>query len=126
MAGEDVPIWERFLDVRGGEFVGFVYDARVGLGIPAPEGTSPELVKAQFDNTAKRIDAIGVRIGEVWIIEVRQRFGLSSIGQILGYSVLAADELPGDLGRRIVIVTDNMGRDEKTITDVLGIEVIVV
>jgi len=126
MAGEDVPIWERFLDLRGPEFIGFVYDARVGQGIAPPPGMSPELIKVQFDNTAKRIDAIGVRSGELWIIEVRRRFGLSSIGQVLGYTVLAADDLPAELSRRVVIVTDNMGRDEKTITDKLGIEVVVV
>lgn len=126
MAGEDVPIWERFLDLRAGDFIGFVYDARVGKGIAPPPGLGPELVKMQFDVTSKRIDAIGVRSEELWLIEVRRRFGLSSIGQVLGYAVLLREELDSDRQVKVVIVTDNMGRDEELISRKLGIEVVVV
>jgi len=90
MLEEDYPVWERFLDQFGHMFERFYYDVRVGG--PDPKTISPELKWGMmyYRLQAKRIDAIGEKKNEIWIIEVASRPGLRAVGQITSYVTLWA------------------------------------
>jgi hypothetical protein len=107
MAVNDVPIWERWLQIHAGEFDGFQYDVRVGRGRPAPAGFAPEFQKDIRDLTRLRIDAIAIKGPTAALIEVKQAAGASALGQILTYRELYADEPGALIVVGILIVTDN-------------------
>ena len=108
----EVPLWERFLSEHQEYFDSFSYDVHVGEGIPA-NPLWPENIKAMAKYvTQKRIDAVGYRKGEVWIIEVKPDAGLSAIGQLLSYKELYIKK-HGELKKiYLACVTDNITPDE--------------
>jgi len=88
MLREDYPIWERFLDKFGRDFLHFYYNVRVGGQENTDPDISDEVKRAWWAATAKRIDAIGEKEKEIWIIEVTNRPGFRATGQILTYQFL--------------------------------------
>ncbi len=123
MAVNDVPIWERWLELHASEFEGFDYDVRVGRGRNAPASFSPEFRKDITDLTQMRIDAVAVQSGLIDIIEVKQNAGASAIGQVLTYKELYEDSPEALLIRRLVIVTDNPHPDLVRAAEKLGVVV---
>ena len=112
MLAEDQPVWDRFLEQYADLFLHFFYDTRVGGQINLDPAISPQIADMWYNTTAKRIDALGEREKEIWIIEVAQRPSLRAVGQILSYyslwlldplikkpiiNVLVADTLDVDL-----------------------------
>lgn len=88
MLPEDVPVWERFLDMNPTLFERMYYDVRVGGVVPDP-GLGDEKMRRMFwQNTAKRLDALGVLKDEIWIIEVAANPGLRAVGQLNTYMAL--------------------------------------
>jgi len=84
----EVEIWERFLALYGREFTGFVYDVRVGEGITIRPEWGDEIARMAKLLTQKRIDVVGYKPGEIWIIEVKPHGGLSALGQLTVYEEL--------------------------------------
>lgn len=88
MLPADVPLWHAYLDKAAGQFLKFYYNVRVGgpdiSKINADEG----LKKMWYQSTAKRIDAIGEKENEIWIIEVASSPYLRAVGQCLSYLFL--------------------------------------
>ncbi|MGH9878305.1 MAG: hypothetical protein ACRD5H_11760 [Nitrososphaerales archaeon] len=102
----------------GKDFDGFMFDVRVGSGRPASFadikqyqtqlGFSPGLTQQQQDFidgqirvawhalTQKRIDAMGFRGGETWLIEVKKVFNMALLGQLDIYSILLLRDYPPD------------------------------
>lgn len=88
MLPTDHPIWWTFLHKYGELFSTIYYDVQVG---------GPRYTKAQLEDplmrmwqrvTSKRIDAIGERDKEIWIIEVSAGSGMRALGQLLTYQKL--------------------------------------
>ena len=91
-AAGDVPVWEAWMAENPGFFERVEYDVRVGPGSAhAGAWTGQHRVMVQA-LTQKRIDVVGHRHGEVWVIEVKPRLSASGIGQALAYGVLLAAE----------------------------------
>jgi hypothetical protein len=88
MLPPDVPLWHLFLDRYASNFERFFYNVRVGgpdmTGIEANEG----LKRMWYASTAKRIDAIGEKKDQLWIIEVAASPYLRAVGQCLSYKFL--------------------------------------
>lgn len=84
----EVEIWERFLSRYGREFTGFTYDVRVGEGVEVRPYWGDEIARMAKLLTMKRIDVVGYKPGEVWIIEVKPHGGLSALGQLIAYETL--------------------------------------
>ncbi|MEM3554494.1 MAG: hypothetical protein QXU79_01585 [Candidatus Micrarchaeaceae archaeon] len=83
-----MEIWERFLSRYGREFTGFTYDVRVGEGVEVRPYWGDEIARMAKLLTMKRIDVVGYKPGEVWIIEVKPHGGLSALGQLIAYETL--------------------------------------
>jgi hypothetical protein len=88
MLPADVPLWHRFLDRYASNFERFFYNVRVG-GPDVSKIDGDEVLKRMwYLNTAKRIDAIGEKENELWIIEVASSPYLRAVGQMLTYHFL--------------------------------------
>jgi hypothetical protein len=88
MLPADVPLWHRFLDRYASNFERFFYNVRVG-GPDVSKIDGDEVLKRMwYLNTAKRIDAIGEKENEIWIIEVASSPYLRAVGQMLTYRFL--------------------------------------
>ena len=88
MLPPDVPLWHKFMDRYAGNFQQFYYNVRVG-GPDMTNVVADEAMKRQwYASTAKRIDVIGERKNELWIIEVASSPYLRAVGQCLSYKFL--------------------------------------
>lgn len=126
MLGEDILIWERFIDRFPDRFDSVDYDVRVGKGItPLPE--LPENIKRDAKAlTQKRIDVVGW-LGELpTIIEVKSRVGLSALGQVLGYKILFESDFPLLFQPELLIVTGKIYSDDLFILNKSLISVVVI
>jgi len=88
MLPADVPLWHRFLDHFATWFDRFYYNVRVGGPDISQVKADPALAFCWYASTAKRIDAIGERANEIWIIEVASSPYLRAVGQMVSYQFL--------------------------------------
>lgn len=87
-----MPVWNRFLDRYGAGWEAFEYDVRVGPASGAAGGAD-EATRRVFESlTRLRIDAVGYRPGEIWVLEVSPFAGISKVGQAIGYRDLFVAE----------------------------------
>jgi hypothetical protein len=122
MAQNDKAIWMRYLIQGGTIFAPFEYDVRVGDGVTMPTGSTSQEIGIAFALTTKRIDAVCVNQNKVRIIEVKQRAGLSAIGQLLGYKELYEKSFAPPLECEMFLVTDELQPDMRPllITNKIG------
>lgn len=126
LLGEDVPVWDRFIEQFPDRFNTVDYDVHVGTGIGA---LTPQ--KATFDHqfralTRKRIDVIGWKNNLPTLIEVKFRVGLDTLGQVLGYRALYLREYPETLGIPILVVCNTIGPDDKYVLDHFSVPFVIV
>lgn len=88
MLDADIPVWYRFLEKWGWQFIQLYYDCFVGGPWFSQEKLSDPMFYMWRALNAKRIDALGETKDEVWIIEVSQDPGLRSVGQLQVYEKL--------------------------------------
>ena len=88
----DRAVWDRFLLRYAQDFSGFAYDVALGgQRIEGLELDEPTLLGWQY-NTAVKVDVIGYKDEEAWIIEVKPDAYVSAFGAAIAYSMLAERE----------------------------------
>lgn len=92
MLATDIPVWYRFLEKWGFQFTALYYDVLLGGPILSPAQEDDPMWRMWRSSTSKRADAIAELPGELWIIEVAQRPGLRSIGQLMTYMALWTED----------------------------------
>lgn len=111
MLPNEVELWDRFLKVTDIEFIRFEYDVHVGEIIEAPPGT-PDYLKPMLEAVyRKRIDAVGHTADAIWVFEVKNRAGLSAMGQALAYKELYIVEFRPVLPIRMGVVCEMKATD---------------
>lgn len=88
LVGSDIPIWDSWIRTHGHYFSGFDYDVHVGQGLEPEKDQPYQLQMMWVSLTQKRVDVVGYRPGEVWVIEVKDRPTTAVIGQCLSYKIL--------------------------------------
>lgn len=88
----DIEIWERWLDRYADDFDGFDYDTKVGSGTDPLPSLRPEYARMQRILSKYRIDAIGYKDGDIYIIEVKPDAGTTALGQLETYIPLYKKE----------------------------------
>ena len=88
LAGSDIPTWDAWIRMYGHNFLGFDYDIHIGHGLKPNPGTPSSYAADWTILTQKRLDVLGYRPGEIWLIEVKHRPMTASIGQVLSYDIL--------------------------------------
>lgn len=104
MLPSDVPLWNLFLDKYATWFERFYYNVRVGGPDISKISGDLALAKMWYASTAKRIDAIGERSDEIWIIEVAASPYLRAVGQCLSYKFLWEEDPKIDKPSRAVLL----------------------
>lgn len=106
-----VELWRDWLGYYEDMFENYQYNVRVGQGIQAPAYLS-DAERAQWKMlTQKRIDVVCERFRETWIIEIVERPGLASIGQLIGYMHLAQQYLELKETTRLALICARLGHD---------------
>lgn len=126
MSRRDAELWERYLRSYAHTWLGFAYDVAIG-GLTVEDPTaSPEEKLGWTYNTAEKIDVVANRGDEQWLIEVKPNCRLSSIGQALGYLLLAQREPWTPLPLIPAVLTDNVNLDVRWVAEQLNVQLIIV
>lgn len=106
-----VELWRKFLRYYQNDFASFDYNVRVGQGI-LPPAYLTDAEKVQWKMlTQKRIDVLAERFQETWIIEIIERPGLASVGQLVGYQHLTIEYLRPQPTIRLALICARLGHD---------------
>jgi hypothetical protein len=126
MARRDAAIWERYLQQSKELWQGFAYDVAVGgIVVEATDADEATLRGYQY-STAQRIDVVGNRGTEHWIIEVRANARVGAVGAAVGYTLLAQKESWTELPLVPAVCTDNISPDVRWVAEQLGVQLLIV
>lgn len=106
-----VDLWRAWLKYYEGDFFSYEYNVRVGQGIHAPAYLSEQEKELWKKLTQKRIDVVAHRWDSDWIIEIVDRPGLASIGQLIGYFHLSEEYLTLKHPVRLALICARLGYD---------------
>jgi len=126
MIGEDVPVWERFIDAFPEWFESVDYDWRVGEGVAPAVDLGEPYKRMSKALSQKRIDVVGWNGDAPTIVEVKDRAGLSAVGQVLGYRDLWRREFRYLGDPAVLLVCGRVTRDDEMVMEAEGIPVEVV
>ena len=121
MAKHDAVIWERFLAQYTPRIAGVAYDVALGgMVIDSALGDEATRLGWQYE-TALKVDAMVLMERDCWIVEVRPRANVSSVGSALCY--VEAAKRDGFTTRPLlpVIVTDSASPDIQFCCAQLGV-----
>ena len=125
MSAEEGIIWGKFLVAFGSNYLRFDYDLRVGNGI-TPIENIPTIFKQDYEDlTKKRIDAVGYNNNIATIFEVKQRSGLSAIGQLLGYRDLFIKSFSQFTVNKLILVCGSASPEDQEIIKKNGIGILI-
>ena len=80
-----IELWRKWLELYEDRFDSFEYNVRVGKGLDPGPNVSEELKRMWFMVTTKRVDVVAERENQTWVIEIEERPGLRTLGQVVGY-----------------------------------------
>jgi hypothetical protein len=126
MLFSDVPLWHRFLDRYAYEFERFYYNVRVGGPDVSKIEGDEQLKRMWYLNTAKRIDAVGEKKNEIWIIEVASSPYLRAVGQCLSYGFLWAEDPKINKPVKTILVCPYIDSDLERILKHYGVWVLTI
>lgn len=123
---EEAEVWTRFLVGDPDYFELVQYDVHVGKGAEVDEGWSEEMKRMAAAITRKRIDVVGERLGETWLVDVKDRAGLAAIGSMLGYEALWRADNPERAKPRLCVICARTDRDTEEVARAMDVRLIVV
>lgn len=126
MLPADVALWERFLSRYSGFFTTVEYDVHVGGAVERLSAWSDKFTLEASWLAAKRIDVVGHKPGEIWLIEVKPEPGTAAIGQLVAYRILYLLKYTPSANVICALVSDYLVPDEKVILEKLGFKWFVV
>lgn len=126
MLSADVILWEKWLDRYHDFFTAVEYDVHIGGAVERMSHWTQDIIEMASTLAAKRIDVVGHRPGETWIIEVKPDAGTTAIGQLVAYKILYAERFSPVGKIECALVTNNLILDEKFLLERLGFKWFVV
>jgi len=126
MLPPDVPLWHLFLDRFASNFERFFYNVRVGGPDMTNVVADEAMKKMWYASTAKRIDAIGEKKKELWIIEVASSPYLRAVGQCLSYKFLWEEDPKIDKPAKMVLLCPFIDSDLRRILEHYGTRIITI
>lgn len=104
----EINVLRAWLRLHEAEYTKFDYNVRVGPGFD-PGPSSPDYIrKMARDSTRKRMDALAWAGSQPTIIEVKDRAGLSAVGQLMGYVVHWKIEHPHEVPPKALLVANRL------------------
>lgn len=103
----DVAIWQRFIIRYPNFFESVDYDVKVGELPEELKTLPPNYLKDAEQLYLDKIDVVGYRDNEHWIIEIRPHAGKKALGYILGYEELYKRKIKDDKIKIVkAVITD--------------------
>ena len=90
-------LWRKFLALYADKFQTFEYNVRVGQGLDPGPGQSDAMRAMWKAVTTKRIDVVANRENQTWVIEIEERPGMRTLGQLVGYMGCSPNTTPRGL-----------------------------
>lgn len=122
MLPADVKLWERWIDRYPDFFSAVEYDIHVGGTVKRLPWWSDAYKEMASALAARKIDVVGHRPGEVWIVELKPDAGASAIGQLLCYRILYNRKFQPTSSVVLCLITNNMVPDEEYLCGMFGIK----
>lgn len=126
MVKDEIEEWKRFLKEHGNEFTDFKYDIRVGKGIGNLPGIGTQYQHMATYLSQKRIDVVGYKQNNRYIIELKQSAYEGALGQLLGYKILYEDRYGKGTVQGLILVCTRADNDIIRSASVQGIQVIII
>lgn len=118
LPSHEAYLWRLWLQTYEREFYRFDYNVRVGRGLTPPE---PADGAARPDEeryrrmwtmlTQRRIDVVGWRLDETWLIEVDPRPSARALGQLAMYEQLYTDARPDTGFVQLAVIAETVSPD---------------
>jgi hypothetical protein len=108
MLPAEIAVWRAWLQKHQVEYTHFEYNRRVGPGFDPGPGVDEAIRLMSILNTKKRIDAVAWRGDMPLIVEVKDRAGLSAVGQLMGYVVHWKKENPHRIQPNALLVANRL------------------
>lgn len=118
---EDTRIWNKFITENPHFFKAVEYDVKVGEAREYPEAEEGPIKEDLKYLSKKRIDVVGFKNSEIYIIELKPKAGMSAIGQALSLAELYRDEAPIDMVVLPTVITDEEIPDSKVLCQRLNV-----
>lgn len=118
---QSIALWRIWLKYYEADFSSFDYNVRVGQGIQPPAYLTDQEKALWKALTQKRIDVVAHRYDSDWIIEIMERPGLATVGQIIGYNSLGRKYLTLKPTVRLALICARLGHDMAGIFKELGV-----
>ena len=126
MLRPDIPVWYRFLEAWGYQFISLWYDCLLGGPYLTPEEEKDPMKRMWRENIAKRADAITELANELWIIEVSADPGLRAVGQLQTYRSLWLRDPKITKIERMILIGERIDPDLLDAATMHGITVYIV
>lgn len=117
----EIAVRRAWLRLHQTEYDRFEYNVRVGPGFDPGPGLHPNDRQMAIDNTRKRIDALAWQGSNPTIIEVKDRAGLSAIGQLMGYIVHWKIEHPNQINPKALLVANRLAPGVQEVLQAHGV-----
>ena len=115
MKPADIEVWERFMVLNPRFFDSVDYDFHVGegadflpTGSDTPDGRENRLYQ-------KKIDVVGYKKEEVWIIEVKPQADMLALGQVLSYKEIYAKEIGAEQPLTLAVICKNITNEMREV-----------
>lgn len=103
----DVHLWEKFIRGNPDFFETVDYDVVVGDGVVVGDVETDVYAKSFKKLTQKKIDVVGYRENQIWIVEVKPFAGSSALGQLLSYRLLFDESsLSGEIVEMMIVTNE--------------------
>ncbi len=107
LLGTSVDLWVKWLKLYQDKFEAFHYNVRVGAGVRPPVNTTPDMARDWWAQTCLRIDALGEREDQTWVIEIAERPSTKILGQLQLYTHITPIYQGQNATRRDIIANRN-------------------
>jgi len=126
MSANDHQIWLRWRDIYALEFERLYFSVTVGEPTLWTEGLEEDMMRMVQHASRRRIDVVGEKKDEWWLMEFRQNAGPGAIGSVLTYKVLWEEDPPDKRLVTPVIVTDATDKNLAAVCSKLKIVLLLV
>lgn len=119
----ETPIIRDWLQARGAMFDRWSFSVRVGQGASPDPAHLPGVQRGAIWSSKKRIDVIAWQGPQAFIIEVKERIGPGTLGQLQTYAHLWMEENPDALPPRLQAVGRSSDPDTERVLAANGVEI---
>lgn len=122
----DVRIWNIFLEKNPDFFSEVEYDVKVGEGRDYSMYKKDSVREDMEYLSKKRIDVVGYKGNDIYVIELKPKAGLSAIGQVFGMASLFKSTFSPGQSVIAAIITDEEMPDVRSICKEIGVSLLIV